>query len=259
MFVTLKILLRTLVLPPAAPLLLAVLGLGLLLRRRASAAAVRTGWGLLLTGFVSLWLLATPVIADQLTRLAQRYPALDLSHPTQAQAVVIISGGDVRDWAPEYRGAAVARQLLDRLEYGAYVVRHTGLPLLVSGTPQDVVAMQAVLSRDFGVRARWVDGQSRDTFDNARFSAQLLKADGVRRIILVTSSVHEWRAVQEFVAVGLAVEPAPAHVWVPHRHIIEDYLPDPVGIMDSADALHEILGEPMRQLLAAIHLRRHDS
>jgi uncharacterized SAM-binding protein YcdF (DUF218 family) len=259
MFVTLKILLRTLVLPPAAPLLLAVVGLCLLLRRRASAAAVRAGWGLLLAGLASLWLLATPVIADQLTRLAQRYPALDLSHPTQAQAVVIISAGDVRDWAPEYRGAAAARQLLDRLEYGAYVVRHTGLPLLVSGTPQDVVAMQAVLSRDFGMRARWVDGQSRDTFDNARFSAQLLKADGVRRIILVTSSVHEWRAVQEFVGVGLAVEAAPAHVWVPHRHVIEDYLPDPAGMLDSADALHEILGEPMRQLLAVTHLRRHDS
>lgn len=259
MFVTLKILLRTLVLPPAAPLLLAVIGLCLLLRRHASVAAVRAGWGLLLAGLASLWLLATPVIADQLTRLAQRYPALDLSHPTQAQAVVIISGGDAREWAPEYRGAAAARQLLDRLEYGAYVVRRTGLPLLVSGTPQDVVAMQAVLSRDFGVRARWADGQSRDTFDNARFSAQLLKADGVRRIILVTSSVHEWRAVREFVGVGLEVEAAPAHVWVPHPHLIEDYLPDPAAILDSADALHEILGEPIRQLLAVTHLRRHDS
>lgn len=259
MFVTLKILLRTLVLPPAAPLLLAAVGLYLLLRRRASAGAIRAGWVLLLSGLASLWLLATPVVADELTRLAQRYPALDLSHPSQAQAVVIISGADVRDWAPEYRGPAAARQMLDRLVYGAYVVRHTGLPVLVSGTSQDALAMQAVLWRDFGIRARWVDGQSRDTFDNARFSSQLLKADGVRRIILVTSSVHEWRAVQEFVGVGLAVEPAPAHVWAPHRHIIEDYLPDPQGMQDSADALHELIGEPMRRLLAATRLRRHPS
>jgi uncharacterized SAM-binding protein YcdF (DUF218 family) len=259
MFVSLKILLRTLVLPPAAPLLLAGLGLWLLLRRRASPAAVRAGWWLLLTGLASLWLLATPVIADQLTRLAQRCSALDLSHPTQAQAVVIISGGDVRDWAPEYRGPAVARQMLERLEYGAYVARQTGLPVLVSGTAEDVAAMQAVLWRDFGIRVRWIDGESRDTFDNARFSARLLKADGVRRVVLVTSSVHEWRAVREFVGVGLAVDPAPVHVWVSHEQVVEDYLPDPAGMLDSADALHELLGEPMRQLLAVTHLRRHDS
>jgi uncharacterized SAM-binding protein YcdF (DUF218 family) len=258
MFITLKMLLRTLLLPPAGPLLLAGVGLWLLARRRAgAAAATRAGWLLVIAGLASLWVLATPVVAEGLTRLAERYPALDLGSPTHAQAIVILSGGEARGWAPEYGGPAAGRELLERLTYGAYVARRTGLAVLISGTADDVAAMGAVLWRDFGIRARWTDAESRDTFDNAQFSSRLLRADGVRRILLVTSSVHERRATEEFVSAGLAVEPAPVHVWVSHRHVIADYLPDAAGLRQSADALHELLGDAMRRLLAASHLRRH--
>ena len=65
-----KTLLRILILPPAGPLLLAIIG-ALLLRRRP-----RLGRVLLATGLGSLWLLSLPVVADVLTRTAQHYPAL---------------------------------------------------------------------------------------------------------------------------------------------------------------------------------------
>lgn len=258
MFFMLKVLLRTVLLPPAGPLLLAALGVWLLARRRAGAAPSRPGWVLAIAGLASLWFLTTPVIAEQLTRLAQRCPALDLDRPTEAQAVVILSGGETRAWAPEYGAPAASRELLERLEYGAYVAHRTGLPVLISGTAEDAAAMQAVLLRDFGIRPRWVEDKSRDTFENAQFSSRLLRADGVRRILLVTSSVHEWRSVREFVSAGLAVEPAPVHVWIPHAHQVTDYLPDPGALLESSAALHEIVGEPVRAMLAASHLRRHE-
>ena len=40
--------------------------------------------------------------------------------------------------APEYGGPAAGPGLLERLSYGAYVARRTGLPVLVSGTAYDV-------------------------------------------------------------------------------------------------------------------------
>jgi len=199
------------------------------------------------------------VVGEGLTRLAEHYPAVDLSRPTRAQAIVILSGGSPRDFAPEYGGPAASFELLERVSYGAYVARRTGLPVLVSGTAEDVAAMSAVLSRDFGIRTRWIEGQSRDTFENAQFSSRLLQADGVTRILLVTSSVHEWRATREFTSSGLAVEPAPVHVWVSHHHIAIDYLPDAHGLQQSSDALHELVGDAARALLAWTHLRRHDS
>ena len=256
MFVTLKMLLGTVLLPPGGLALLAGAGLWLIARDRASGAARRSGWVLVIASLAALWLLSTQLVADRLVRLAERYPALDLGRPLRAQAIVILSCGTQRP-APEYGGPAAGADLLERLSYGAYVARRTGLPVLVSGAPQDAPAMRATLARDFGITARWVDGESRDTFDNARFSARLLKADGIERIVLVTSSYHEWRAAQEFESVGLAVEPAPVHVWAARPRHLTDYLPEAHGLLESSQALHEIVGDLARPLLAATHLRRH--
>jgi len=100
--------------------------------------------------------------------------------------------------------------LLERLSYGAFVARHTGLPILVTGAPREAVTMQTSLVRDFGVPVRWVENQSRDTFENARYTAQMLKPEGIGRIILITSSTHLWRAVHEYEDAGFEVVPAPA-------------------------------------------------
>jgi uncharacterized SAM-binding protein YcdF (DUF218 family) len=256
MFITLKLVLRTLLLPPAGPLLVAGLGLWLLARRRSGPLARKAGGALILMSLATLWGLSTPVVADALTRLAERYPALDLTRPLRAQAIVILSGGSERS-APEYGGPAVGFELLERVSYGAYVARRTGLPVLISGTAREAVAMRATLVRDFGITPRWVDGESRDTFDNAERSARLLKGDGVERVVLVTSSAHEWRAAHEFSSAGLAVEPAPVHVWAPHARDPEDYLPNPLGLLRSREALYEIIGNVVRQVLAATHLRAH--
>ena len=258
MFITLKFVLRTLVLPPAGLLLLAGLGVWLLVRRRTGAAARGVALALAPASLATLWLLSTPVVADALGHLAGRYPALDPGRPLRGQAIVILGGGTER-MAPEYGGPAVGLELLERVSYGAYVARRTGLPVLVSGSAREALAMRATLARDFGITARWVNGESRDTFDDAQFSARLLRADGIARIVLVTSSSHEWRAAQEFESAGLAVEPAPVHVWAPRPRGLPDYLPDAVGLLQSREALYEILGNAVRQILAVTHLRRHGS
>jgi uncharacterized SAM-binding protein YcdF (DUF218 family) len=159
--------------------------------------------------------------------------------------------------APEYGGPAVGLELLERVSYGAFVARRTGLPVLVSGTAPQALAMRATLARDFGIEPRWVVDDSRDTFTDAQLSARLLKADGVERVVLVTSSGHEWRAAHEFSSAGLAVEPAPVHVSAPHARGLEDWLPGPLGLLRSREALYEIIGDLVRRLLAATHLRVH--
>jgi len=117
----LKTVLKGLILPPAGPLLVAVCGL-LLLKRRPLMAR-----GLLIVGLGSLWLLSTPVVGDVLTGLAEHYPPLDWHLAADAQAIVILGGGGQRAFAPEYAGPAAEPALLERLSYGAYVARKTGL------------------------------------------------------------------------------------------------------------------------------------
>jgi uncharacterized SAM-binding protein YcdF (DUF218 family) len=245
-----KTVLRTMILPPAGPLLLASIG-ALLLRRRPRLARL-----LLALGLGSLWLLSLPIVADALTRLVEHYPPLDLAQATQAQAIVILGGGGQRAYAPEYGGPAAEPVLLERLAYGAYVARSTGLPVLVTGNGIEATAMRASLARNFGLEVRWADDRAYDTFDNARNSAQLLRADGVQRIVLVTSATHLWRAAQEFTAAGLDVVPAPAGVLEVRDTGVFRYLPTSQALLRSSAATYELLGEPVRKLLVLSHLRR---
>jgi uncharacterized SAM-binding protein YcdF (DUF218 family) len=254
MLITLKMILRTLLLPPAGPLLAAAFGVWL--SRRRTPRARRTGWVLLGAALVTLWLLATPMVASVLSRLAQRCPPLDLSHPPNAQAIVILGGDSARGFAPEYGGPMVGSELLERITYGAFLARRTGLPLLVSGSGAETLAMRASLARNFGIGTRWVDRQSRDTFQNAADSSRLLRADGVTHIILVTSGDHEWRAVQEFASAGLDVVPAPTDLWAPHGRGVQLYLPSALGLWRSSGALYELIGNVVRELFALTHLRR---
>lgn len=249
MYFVLKALVRSLLLPPASPLILAVLGALLLRHRRWMGGA------LLALGLGSLWLFATPVVADALERLVAHYPALDLDRPTQAQAIVILGGGGLREYAPEYRASAPEYVLLERLSYGAFVARRTGLPILVTGAPREAPAMQTSLARDFQVPPRWVEDRSRDTFENARYTAQMLKPLGVRRIILITSSTHLWRAAHEFEDAGFDVVPAPQGVWAPRDLQALRFIPGAAGLERSSAAVYEMIGEPMRRLQEAIGIR----
>ena len=119
--------------------------------------------------------------------------------------------------------------------------------------------MSATLTRSLGVSARWIENRSGDTFENARFSAPLLRAASVHRIIVVTNAAHEWRAAHEFMAAGFEVVPAPVGGDASRARPPSDYIPGPNGLTHSYEALYELLGEPMRELMAAAHLRRQQA
>jgi uncharacterized SAM-binding protein YcdF (DUF218 family) len=259
MLVSLKILLHTLLLPPGGPLLLAVAG-AFLLGRGRSPGARRTGWTLLIAGIATLWLLATPVVATVLSAAARRCPPLlDLRRASEAQAIVILGGSRPRPAADEYGGAPAADGgLLERVSYGAFLAQRTGLPVLVSGAEDEARAMSASLARNFRIDTRWVENRSRDTFQNAAFSAVILRAAGVSRIILVTDATHEWRAMHEFASAGLYVIPAPEGAWRWHGQGqgVNGYIPNMEALTHSTEALYEMIGDLVRRALAGLGLRR---
>jgi uncharacterized SAM-binding protein YcdF (DUF218 family) len=226
----LKTLLKGLVLPPAGPLLLGFLGV-YWMRRRPRLARV-----CLLLGLGSLWLLSTPLVSDGLSSVAEHYPALDLRRVADAQAIVILGGGGQRGFAPEYGGPAADPVLLERLSYGAFIARKTGLPILVTGARVEAAAMRATLLRN---------------------SARMLDADGIHRVVLVTSAPHLWRSVHEFTDAGMQVVPAPAGMLAERDPGIWRFLPNVEALHRACAAINELLGEPVRIFLAATHLRRH--
>ncbi len=66
------------------------------------------------------------------------------------------------------------------------------------------------MARDFGVPVRWLEEESRTTWENAVYSARLLREAGIERVVLVTSAAHMPRSRWCFEQQGLEVIAAPS-------------------------------------------------
>jgi uncharacterized SAM-binding protein YcdF (DUF218 family) len=225
-------------LPPLSLLLLGFAGLWLLRRHPRSGT-------LLIAGCLGLlWLLSMPVVADRLLGLLD--PVYRPLTGTEADAIVILGGGSYTNTL-EYGSDTVNLFTLERLRYGATLARRLGKPVLLSGgaplgsTPEARL-MRSVLESEFGVKPRWIEDRSENTRDNARFSAEMLRAAGIRRIYLVSHSWHLKRAVPEFEREGLLVIPAGTGYF--RSGIIQpmDWLPSARGLFNSYLAVHEGIG-----------------
>ncbi|HUO80111.1 MAG TPA: YdcF family protein [Steroidobacteraceae bacterium] len=231
---------RALVLPPGGPLLLGVLGLALL------RAWPRVGRALLATALALLLVLSLPLVGDLLSLAVEEYPPLGASQPVPVGAIVVLGGGVRRNGAAP-GGAALTAASLERLAGGAALARRTGLPLVLSGGSVEAGAaeaevMQAVLRRDFGLEARWLERRSRTTRENARETAALLAPLWIKNVVLVTSAVHMRRAVAEFEAAGVTVIPAPVGGTLTVGRGLGAWLPKAEALARSSDALYEVAG-----------------
>ena len=242
----LKKALTALVLPPTGPLLLALIGLAI------ERVRPRLGRSLAWIGVVALAALSLPAISNALQRGLDESPALDLAQAKRAQAIVILGGGIRRD-AAEYGGDTLGRLSLERVRYGARVARRTGLPVLVTGGVvyggvPEAVLMKKSLEQEFGVPVRWVEARSRDTHENAVDSAAILKAAGIRRVILVAHSFDMPRAKAEFSAAGLDVTPAPTGIPGGTRDSWLELLPSVSALQGSYYAVYELLANAVRKI-----------
>ena len=236
-----KKLLSALLLPPLMPLL--VIAVGLLLPWKA-----RLGRSIAWAGLLIGLLLSTPVSVGWLMAPLENVPVLRAEDLARGQAIVILAAGR-RHYLPEYGQPTPNRLSLERLRYGARVARKSGLPVLISGGgfPEpwpEARLMAEALSVDFGVGTRWIEALSMDTEENGRFSAAMLRAEGIRRIVLVTHAAHMRRAAREFETQGMEVIPAPTGFFTDQAvgDDAGDFLPGATAARAAWYALYEWLG-----------------
>jgi uncharacterized SAM-binding protein YcdF (DUF218 family) len=233
--------LAALLLPPGAPLLL--IALGLLLGGRSRR---RLGATLALLGFAALWLSCLPVVGQSLVRLLEPAPVSEAAL-AGARAIVVLGAGRIQN-SPEYGKDVANTEALARLRYAARLARKTGLPLLVTGGKpyggnlSEGETMADALEEDFGTPARWIEGASNTTAENATRAFAILKPEARTRIILLTSAWHMRRAELTFRKTGFEVTAAPtAFASRRERHVV-DWLPSALGLATTRAALWEIVG-----------------
>lgn len=238
--------LESLLLPPGGLLLLLTIGLLLLKFKR------RGGYTVVVTGVVLFYIFSAPFVSSALLGVLESAAALPANgdlHADPHAAVVILAGGRYKN-APEYGGDTVSPITLERVRYGARLARRLHLPVLVTGGTvwkqriSEGALMKIALEEDLNTPVRWIEGQSRTTWENARYTQEILAKEGITHIYLVTHAWHMPRSEFAFRHFGFDIIPAPLSFnnTAEPDHDTFNWFPEARALRDSYFALHEMVG-----------------
>jgi len=252
-----KPVISALLLPPVPMLALAAAGAGLArVRPRASrwlVAVACIGIWLSCCSGAARWVDEAWVGSPPPLDAAQR-AALKSRAAAGAPLAIVVLGGGMNANAREYGDGDLASASLQRLRYGIWLSRQTGIPVAGSGglgwaqsgtpAPPEARRMAEIARDEYGVPLRWVEADSRDTHENAVDTVPQLRRSGIGEIVLVTSASHMPRALREFRAVAgaaMRVTPAPmGSAWLADSAWLR-WMPSGEGLERMRAALHEVL------------------
>jgi uncharacterized SAM-binding protein YcdF (DUF218 family) len=203
---------------------------------------------LMLAGILGLFLLSWPPAAWLLAQpLEGRYERQ--AFPKDEAAAIVVLSGNVKPPLPERPVAVVDYDAYERCFYAAWLYKNwRKLPVLACGGvgPQKgeafAVTMQRLLEAE-GVPASqaWIEGKSQSTLENAKYAAEVLRARGISRVVLVTEALHMPRAERCFRKQGIYVVPAPC-CFFRLRLDWQHFLPGWRAIERNELVLHEFVG-----------------
>jgi uncharacterized SAM-binding protein YcdF (DUF218 family) len=198
--------------PSALPLLVAAAGFWLLLRGRRQCVR-RLGLAAVALSLVSFWFFSTLACVCLLGLPLERpyLGAQSAEDSPEADAIVVLGGGMAYNDGMLYPDMSDGA---DRVWHGARLYKAGKAPVVVVSGSNDLASTVPLLV-DFGVprEAIVVDDESRNTYENSRFTERLLAGDGQqggKRVLLVTSAWHMTRSLGNFGKTSLEAIPAPA-------------------------------------------------
>ncbi len=208
----------------------------------------RLGRNLILSGLFLLVVASLPATTLLAYSLLEADPPLNQAQlaQTNAQAIVILGGGRYPGF--EYHKETVSKDALERLRYGAWLHKQTELPILVTGgsvkgeSVSEARLMAQTLTASLGVRPKWIEDKSRNTWENAQFCYQMLLKSDIDHILLVTHASHMWRSTASFTRQGFKVIPAPLGFKSKATLTPLHFLPNAHAMADLQAICHELIG-----------------
>ncbi len=235
--------LEGLVYPPGGPILLLVAGLLACIRWR------RVALTLIVVGVISLYASSIPMTNAWMAQWLERDRSPDPATLDTAEAIVVLAFGAY--YGPSEYGETTSNPgETARLRYAAFLHGKTGLPVAVIGGDRlktgqiGADRMAQVLMREFKVPVRYRDGRSLHTFDNARYTREVLAKDNIDRILLVTHAWHMPRSKRAFERAGFSVIAAPTQFYAsdPLEQGFLAWIPTAKAMERNHWYLHEMAG-----------------
>ncbi len=235
------------------PLFVYPLGLAILLGVIAAVLVWKgrrkSGLKAIVAGVILLWVCATPAFSHFIRgSLEREFTPRSVEETPVADAIVVLGGAvAIIDSAKEVMALSDGS---DRLFHALKLFKAGKAPLLISsggsrpGTTSEAEVMARMLS-DLGVPrdAILLETGSRNTYQNAVNTRAILEAQGIDRVLLVTSAFHMRRAVAAFQALGVNVVPASTdYEVVGKEYSILNWLPDAEALFRTTYSLKEYIG-----------------
>ncbi len=193
------------------------------------------------------WLIASGWLAAPLVALAE-LGVRPVEHPTMTGDTTIVmlgAGIEQRNGAAVPTRDALARIAKTAELYSTCIRTAAHCTVIVSGgDPQRPGVSEAatyapyLLARGVANDALIREARSHTTYENARFTASILRAQHYDALILVTTSYQMRRALLDFDHFGIAPQP----VYSNRRGAQLGWLPRFDNLANAEQALHEILG-----------------
>ncbi len=212
-------------------------------------------WALSCTGsaFFILWIASSPLVGNYLlSNLERKFEFESVESIEEADAIVLLTGAVGLPLKP--RLYPDLNRAADRLIHAARIYKAGKAPVIyVSGGQvwkQPGLLSEADYNMEYlqmlGVPEKSIikETRSRNTAENAYYTKQLLRRDGIHRIILVTSAAHMPRSMLLFNAPDLQVKAAPADinaVEVLHPKVF-DWIPSAKALTTTTAAIREYIG-----------------
>ena len=208
----------------------------------------RAGRIALAVSLAGLIVLAIPLVSHTLLlSLEEGLPTVAAADDPPG-AIVVLSADEQEQWDTGTREYGVGHMTLERERAGAVLARRTGLPILMTGgsVPPDAPALGDMMAHsmrdDFGLPTKWIESRSLDTWQNAEYSAAILKENHIGSIYLVTHAWHMRRSLIAFRHFGLRVTAAPVLIDGPARLKMRTFMPSAQSLEIAYYALHEWIG-----------------
>ncbi|WP_205341187.1 YdcF family protein [Denitrificimonas caeni] len=249
---TWRYIIKQLAFPPSSLLLLLLCAF--FLRKRWPKLALAS----FIISISTFYIISLPITVEYAARALETEAALPYQQwstlQQHADAIVVLGGGrEVND--PAWQSDQPSLMAMQRLRYAARLAKASQLPVLLSGglhyghPPSEAQIMADSLQQDFAVTARWLEGESRTTWENAQYTAQMLQAEGIKRVVLVTDAWHMPRSRWSYEQFGFEVVSAPVgFLSGANERPLNGWMPESKAMWHNTALLNEAIGALLYRL-----------
>lgn len=204
--------------------------------------------------FASIYLLSNTFVINKLTLAWEAPPTLRQSLQSYDVGIVL-TGGIANEYKLPTENIFLGKQA-DRITQTLLLYKeHKIKKIIISGGQATLFkktpVKEATLSANFLIQCGvpvsdiLIESQARNTHENALFSAKIIKEHlpTAQRILLITSAIHQPRAVACFAKHGLRVTPyGTSYTTYPARWQLNMLLPSANAFFDAEQLWHEWMG-----------------